>query len=91
MAGSGVSVKRVGGGLYDIQFDSAFSGLPGASATQVWNRGQDPISGAATDGVDTRDNAVIVHLLANKMRVKTGNGNGDAEDRYFSFVVIGPR
>ena len=92
VAGSGFSVTKLGApGRYDIQFNPPFASVPGASVTQLFNEGKDPLSGEPTGGGDTRDNAVIVHLLASKMRVKTGNAGGGGDYRYFSFVVIGPR
>jgi hypothetical protein len=91
--GAGFTVAKVGSGvgLYDITFTSRFPSVPGASVTQMWNGNDDPLGGPAGQGGDTRDNAVIVYLAADRMRVKTGGETGIEADRYFSFIVIGPR
>jgi hypothetical protein len=85
-AGGGFSVNRTSTGLYDIHFELPFLSVPAASVTQVY-------SGSTSDerGGDTRDNAVIVRLATDRMRVKIGDSAGAASDRDFSFVVIGPR
>jgi hypothetical protein len=90
-AGSGFSVSRAGVGLFDITFTQAFSSIPGASATQIFGRANTGIETATSTGGDPRDNAVIAHLSANMMRVKTGDSAGNASDRVFAFLVIGPR
>jgi hypothetical protein len=90
--GEGFKTSRAGQGLYDIVFDKPFSSVPAASATQIYGFASTTLHVPATNtGGNTRDNAVITHLTADRMRVKTGNGNGDAEDRVFSFIVVGPR
>jgi hypothetical protein len=91
VAGSGFSVKKSGAGLYDIQFTPAFPSVPGASATQIYGDLFQGSAAATSGGGDTKDNAVIAHLSADRMRVKTGDGGGSASDRNFSFIVIGPR
>jgi len=78
-------------GIYDIEFTTPFPGVPGASVTQVFNSGQDAYGPYPTLGGDTKDNAVIIFLLAQKMRVKTGDGGGGWSNSDFSFIVIGPR
>ncbi len=79
-------------GIYDITFSSPFAAIPTASVTQVYNPDKpDSFSGEAGDGGRTTDNALIVVLLANKMRVKTSEVNGYDSNRDFSFIVIGPR
>lgn len=89
--GSGFSVSKAGTGLYDITFAQAFPSVPAASATQIYGLIDYGNATGTNAGGNTRDNAVIAHLSANKMRVKTGNGEGDASDRPFSLVVIGPQ
>lgn len=92
-AGTGFAVNRSSTGVYDIEFTPAFPSVPAATATQIYGE----LSSAATasptaaGSADRRDNAVIAHLSANWMRVKTGGGGGQAEDRSFSFIVIGTR
>ncbi|HEX5871577.1 MAG TPA: hypothetical protein VFY65_14220, partial [Longimicrobium sp.] len=84
--GVGFTVKRVGTGMYDITFATAFTARPSGVATQVYPNFDDFGTGG-----DTRDNAVIVGLNASRMRIKTGGGDGGASDRCFCFVVFGPR
>jgi hypothetical protein len=91
VAGSGFTLKKSGTGLYDIEFTPAFPSVPGASATQIYGALYSGNAAATAGGGETTDNAVIAHLSADRMRVKTGNGNGSADDRNFSFIVIGAR
>jgi hypothetical protein len=85
IAGAGFSVDptSAGIGLYNISFTEAFPTPPSASVTQVF------FSGGS--GGDTRDNAVIISIDSNGMRLKTGDSAGDASNRDFSFIVVGPR
>lgn len=41
-------------------------------------------------GGNTKDNAVLVACDAGHFQVKTGDGNGDASNRNFTFIAIGP-
>jgi hypothetical protein len=91
LAGDGFTVRRASTGLFDITFSQNFRSIPGASATQIFGDVPTGTSTANHTGGDTRDNAVITHLSANMMRVKTGGSDGNASDRRFSFIVIGPR
>lgn len=85
-AGSGFKVSKGGTGVYDIEFLPQFAGQPSASVSQIY---PDPTS---FQGVgDTRDNAKLGGLTLLKMRVVTGKPDGGTIDRWFSFVVIGPR
>lgn len=60
--------------------------------TQIFKENdQDPLTGGPGQGGDTKDNAVIVYIARDKMRVKTGAAGASAADRYFSFIVIGMR
>ncbi len=70
-------------GLYYITFTRPFNRMPGASATQIFPNDK------SSHGGDTRDNAVLVYLSAEEMIVKTGERDGDANDRDFSFVAVG--
>jgi hypothetical protein len=85
-AGSGFSVSPIESGLYEITFNQSFSARPSASVTQVF-----PDLDDFGTGGDTRDNAVLVGINANRIRVKTGDSDGGARNRDFTFVVIGPR
>ena len=92
-AGEGFTVTPVRDrqGLYDIAFTPPFSSIPGASATQIFSSFAKGNAVATDEGGDTRDNAVITHLSADRMRVKTGASGGGGAQRAFTFVVIGPR
>ncbi|HEV2705515.1 MAG TPA: hypothetical protein VGV59_06295 [Pyrinomonadaceae bacterium] len=81
----GYTSWRKSRGLYQIDFHQAFAGQPFACATQVYD------GNINSDGGNTKDNAVIVGLNANGMRVKTGDSDGSAADRKFTFIVMGPR
>ena len=85
IAGLGFTASRVDTGLCDVTFDQPFPSVPSASVTQIF-----PDQNFNTHG-DSRDNAVINGLSTTKMRVLTGDSAGTASNRYFSFVVMGPR
>jgi hypothetical protein len=93
-AGDGYAVTKPAVGLYDIVFAQPFPTVPAASATQIfstlWSHAT-PANQPLGVGGDTRDNAVITHLSAERIRFKTGDGAGNGSDRRFTFVVIGPR
>jgi hypothetical protein len=85
-------------GVYDVIFVTPFppGTRPSASVTQVQdasnnNPGSADITDPTATGGDPKDNAVIIFLGANKMRVLTGNKDGNGEGRNFSFIVMGPR
>ncbi|SCW64648.1 hypothetical protein SAMN04487970_102371 [Paenibacillus tianmuensis] len=81
VSGMGYKVDKGGKGLYTVIFDESYSFVPGVSTTQIYyNNG---------NGGDTRDNSALVFVKNDRFRVKTGNDNGDASDRGFSFVVAG--
>jgi hypothetical protein len=91
-AGEGFTVTRFKEGLYDVVFAPGFPSVPGASVTQVFGGISPGNAPATSEGSGwTTDNAVIAHLSADRMRVKTGQSGGYAADRFFSFIVIGPR
>ena len=84
LGGDGYTVNHTKGtGLYYITFSKPFNRMPGASATQIYPNDK------SSDGGDTTDNAVLVYLSADQMIVKTGDNEGDADDRDFSFVLAG--
>jgi hypothetical protein len=70
-------------GIYFITFEQPFNKLPGASTTQIYPN--DPSS----QGGKTTDNALLIYLSTEQMNVKTGDGNGTASDRDFTFIVVG--
>jgi hypothetical protein len=84
-AGLGFSIAHIGTGVYDINFDVPFTGLPSVSVTQIF-----PDLSFLPPG-KTTDNAVINGISASKVRVATGRDNGDLDDRSFSFIIMGPR
>jgi hypothetical protein len=84
-AGMGFTVQQIAGGLYDVIFDQPFSSMPSASVTQIF-----PDPNFNPHG-SSRDNAVINGISTSKIRVLTGDDNGSASDRHFSFIVMGPR
>lgn len=72
-------------GLYLINFSQAFKTIPAVTVTQNypgWDKFDD-------HGGNTRDNAVVVALNQLEVKIKTGDGNGDASDRNFCFVAVG--
>lgn len=89
-SGSGnFSVIRVDTGIYLIDFkDGTFTGTPALVATQQHGGG-----GSWTDfasaGSSTRDNVVILALDKDHAKLKTGDDNGKASDRNFSFIAMG--
>jgi hypothetical protein len=76
-SGNNFSVTRTSEGHYLVSFRPAYERIDGASVTQIFNDG------------NTRDNAVIIRLSATELFLKTGDSNGDAKDRDFSFVSAG--
>lgn len=99
--GRGFGVRRVsvpGGeakGLYDVEFVQVFPGVPSAIVTLISDAdffSTDSQGGQfVNQGQNTKQNAVIVAISSQKMRVKTGDENGVAANKNFSFIVIGPR
>jgi hypothetical protein len=90
-AGEGFDVRKSDTGLYDIAFDQGFPSVPGASATQILGSvTKGNAAATATGSTSPGDFANIVHLSADRMRVGTWTPSGRL-DRYFSFIVIGPR
>lgn len=76
-------VDKADTGLYTIILNGSFSTIPGVSTTQIY---PDDVN---NKGGNTRDNAVLVGVRNDRFRVKTGNGDGNAENRFFSFIAIG--
>ena len=96
VSGSGFSLKQYSEGIYDINFNIPFKRIPSASVTQVFN-GHNPPFPEKNDAQlleqtagDLTDNAIIVFLTTQTIRIKTGHYHG-AADRPFSFIVIGPQ
>jgi len=80
------------GGPYNNPYQ--FPSVPSGSVTQVY-QGNNHFDLNQVDahpkGGNTRDNAIIVSLQPDHMIVKTGDDGGNASDRAFSFIVVGPR
>lgn len=70
-------------GVYDISFDTSFTKSPAVVATQLFPNQPN------SKGGDTRDNAVVVSIEADRCRIVTGQDNGSHVNRDFSFVAIG--
>lgn len=84
LGGSGYSVSHTENtGIYFITFAQPFNKLPGASTTQIYPN--DPND----DGGNTRDNAVIIYLSTEQLKLKTGSDTGEPSDRDFTFIVVG--
>jgi hypothetical protein len=86
LSGAGFTVNHVGSGMYEVNFNAPFSGLPSASVTQIYPNKD----GFGAHGITT-DNAVINGINATKFGVVTGDSHGDVQDRSFTFIVLGPR
>jgi hypothetical protein len=85
-AGIGFTVAHLATGIYEITFAVPFSGLPSASATQIFP----DVNSFGSNG-DTRDNAVINGISTTRLRIITGDSGGSLSDRQFTFTVMGPR
>jgi hypothetical protein len=83
VSGSGFKVDHSNTGLYTILFEEPFHVIPAISATQIF---PDDVN---SQGGDTRDNAVLVGVVNDRFRVKTGGSDGKGADRHFSFVAMG--
>lgn len=80
---AGWTVRSDGTGLYLLIFEPHFSSVVSVVATQIY-----PNDLRSTGG-DTRDNAVIVGADNDEAKIKTGNNDGKAENRWFSFIALG--
>jgi hypothetical protein len=85
-AGAGFSVVNDVRGIFEIVFSSKFSGRPTVVATQNYP-GNDDIH---SNGGDPRDNVVIIAVLEDRFKLKTGGSGGETENRAFEFIAIGP-
>ncbi|MGH2507301.1 MAG: hypothetical protein ACRDHZ_07835 [Ktedonobacteraceae bacterium] len=91
--GSGnFSVTKVSTGVYDIAFKSAFTSLPSVIVTQVFPDVDsiNTVGNITSAGGSVLDNAVVVGIIKEQCRIKTGGGDGVAADRRFSFLAYGP-
>ena len=79
-----VLVNKTAQGTYLVTFNNVFSQPPVCSVTQIFNGDMN------YGGGSTRDNAVIVAINQNQCKLTTGDGDGDRQDRKFSFLAFGP-
>ena len=83
------NVVRVKEGIYLIDFnDGVFKGTPAFVVTQQFS-GNSSWNDFGSDGGNTRDNAVLIAIDNVHAKLKTGDEDGDAKDRNFSFIAIG--
>lgn len=82
---SGFNPTKLEKGIYLITFCSCFCNTPAVVVTQNYPDWESFSSG----GGSTRDNAVIIAVNKDKVKIKTGNGDGDPIDRNFTFIAIG--
>ena len=85
--GTGYTVARPATGIYDVTFQTQFGDIPTIVVTQHYPDSNDFTS----TGGETLDNCVIVAVSAAKARIKCGNGSGNADNRRFEFIAVGPR
>ena len=70
-------------GLYLITFEPSFTEPPTVVATQLYP------NDLSSSGGDTRDNAVVVGIDNNELKIKTGNSSGNGTNREFAFIALG--
>ena len=96
MSGStNFTVTKAGTGFYNIIFDPAFTSIPAIQVTQIyWGTRSSAMTPTGTiktvGGGDTRDNNVVSSTDMRQCTIKTGDSNGDANDRPFCFIAYGP-
>lgn len=74
-------VREEAPGVYLIDFEPNYQKMYGGAGTQIfYNNGK---------GGDTTDNVVFIDFRREHLRLKTGDGDGNAQDRDFSFIVYG--
>jgi hypothetical protein len=79
----GVTVSRDEEGIYTAVFLQPFTNTPAVTTTQIFPNNTNDKGG------DTKDNAVLIGITNSLFKVKTGDKDGRARDRWFSFSVIG--
>ena len=82
-------------GIFHVQFESGFfNSVPAVTVTQAYN-GRDsgdlnPITGVGgSDTGSTRDNALVINVEQDYVRIKTGNDGGDGRYRSFCIQAVG--
>lgn len=82
--GKGFRVVREEKGVFNVLFDAPFPGVPTVVLTQNYPGWSDFTS----DGGDTRDNAVLIAVGADRFKYKTGDSTGSATDRNCGFIAV---
>lgn len=78
-------VVRLAKGTYEIDFSITFPSMPTVLVTQNYPGWDDNFGGKVGN---TKDNAVVVTVSENKVKIRTGKSDGSADDRNFSFLAI---
>ena len=90
LQGSGFKVVQDDTGVYTVMFDQAsdgsdiFNDTPAVSVTQVYT------GDMSYGGGDITDNAVIIAIAQDRVKILTGNVDNGHQDRQFSFIAAGP-
>ncbi|HEY4543124.1 MAG TPA: hypothetical protein VIG40_00635 [Tissierellaceae bacterium] len=98
LKGNGYKISNPRKGVFDITFDIPFTEIYGMSVNIVdsYGSGTGSISPGVLPNPDsvglplrTNDNSQISFISNGKIRVKTGNQNGELANRSFAFLVTG--
>jgi len=95
--GSGYKVSNPSNGIYDIQFNTAYTQIYGISVNIVdaygvgsgVPAGKNPEPEKAGASIATNDNAQVAYISNGIIRIKTGDSNGVLSNRSFTFLVTG--
>lgn len=85
VSGSGFRVDHVDKGIFTVFFEKPFNILPAFSVTEIFPWPMD----RASHGGSTKDNGVVIAIENDRVRLKVGDGSGDATNRAFTFIVVG--
>ncbi|HET7016647.1 MAG TPA: hypothetical protein VFI65_22180 [Streptosporangiaceae bacterium] len=83
ISGHGFKVDRSNTGIYTILFEEPFNVIPVVVTSQIFP------NDVSSQGGDTRDNAVVVGIVNDRFRIKTGGSGGEAQNRHFTFIAMG--
>jgi hypothetical protein len=84
-SGSGFKVDKTDRGLYTVLFIEEFNIVPAVTATEIYPW---PLDSGAHGG-STKDNCTIPYVSSDRVRIKTGDSEGNAQDRAFTFIASG--
>jgi hypothetical protein len=88
-AGSGFTVAKQATGIYHINFSTAFSARPSVTATWKYpDTGDDFGSTGTSSNVYT---TCVIAVDTTHCRIKSQGTSGNAADRGFEFIAVGPR